>query len=192
MAAEARTARRTAREQATGEIVYGADLSYAVIGLYIFLLIVAVIVFPGSSLLLYPWVGWLIVALIVLLLLRYLSTVYFLTPDHLRAFRILGGRKISLDQIRRIQYASLRDLSPVGFFGSWGYRGRMWSPSIGSFDSAQTNSMGVLVFAGAHPLFLTPRDRDGFVRELSRRVRSYRGPLEVDHGAPSPDTVPVD
>ncbi len=172
------------RMTARGEIVFGADLSYVTIGVYLFLLIFGIIVFPGSGLLVYPVVGWVIVALIVLLLLRYLSTAYFLGSDDLRAFRLLGGRRIPLEEIRRIELANLRDLSPVGFFGSWGYRGRMWSPVVGKFDNTQTNSNGILVYAGEYPLFITPRDREGFVRELSRRVRSYRGPLEVDHGAP--------
>ncbi|MGI0068556.1 MAG: hypothetical protein ACREB9_09185, partial [Thermoplasmata archaeon] len=66
-----------------------------------------------------------------------------------------------------------------------------WSPVIGSFDSVQTSTRGIMVYAGPTPLYITPKHPDEFVRELSRRVRSYRGPLEVDHGAPQPSDGPT-
>jgi hypothetical protein len=172
------------RIDSEGHYFIGADLSYLVIGTYLFLLLLVVLILPTSSIVLYSWLPWLIAALVVFFLVRYLSTCYWIDADRLTAFRILGGRHLSLKEVRRIQFASLRDLSPTGFFGSWGYRGRMWSPVIGKFDSVYTASAGILIVAGDFPLFISPRHPQDFARELSRRVRSYRGPLEVDDGAP--------
>lgn len=63
----------------------------------------------------------------------------------------------------------------------------MWSPTIGQFDAIYTDpAKGLLVTAGEVPLYLSPRDPDEFARELSRRVRSYTGPLQVDVGYPTP------
>ena len=50
-------------------------------------------------------------------------------------------------------------------------------------DAIYTDSRGLLVTGGSVPLFLSPHDPTAFARELSRRVRSYTGPLEVDVGA---------
>ncbi|MEM0129691.1 MAG: PH domain-containing protein [Thermoplasmata archaeon] len=175
----------------TGRYAVRADLSYGVIAVYVLLLLVVLLVLPSSPVLRSPVFGWALAALIAFFLIRYLSTRYRMDAETLTAFRILGGRTIRLEEIRRIQYASLRDLSPTGFFGSWGYRGRMWSPVIETFDSVQTNSSGILIWAGAHPLFITPKDPDRFIRELSRRVRSWRGRLEVDDGAPGIPTAPA-
>lgn len=165
-------------------LVYFGTRSYAVIGTYIFLALLLLylgIGRPDSGV--DPEVTYFLVAVCAFFLARYLSTHYRLDESTLRARRILGSRKIRFEDVRRIEYANLRDLGPVGFFGSWGYRGRMWSPTIGSFDAVYTDSRGLLVTAGAVPLFLSPHDPDDFARELSRRVRSYTGPLEVDVGA---------
>jgi hypothetical protein len=132
----------------------------------------------------YVWVEPFLVAVLLLLLARYLSTVYTIDDATLRASRILGGRRVRLDEIRAIEFASLRDLSPVGFFGSWGWRGRMWSPRVGTFDAIYTDTSGLLVTVGGIPLFVSPKDRDAFAIELSRRVRSYTGPLDRDAGDP--------
>ncbi len=172
------------RIDSSGSYFVGADLSYLVIGTYLFLLLLVVLILPTSAIVLYSWLPWVIAALVVFFLARYLSTCYWIDADRLTAFRILGGRHVSLDHVERIQFASLRDLSPTGFFGSWGYRGRMWSPVVGKFDSVYTSSSGLLIVAGDVPLFISPRHPQEFARELSRRVRSYRGPLEVDDGAP--------
>jgi hypothetical protein len=116
------------------------------------------------------------------LLLRYFSTGYTIDHRYLRARRILGGRRLLLAQVRKIEFMQLRDLSPTGFFGSWGYRGRMWSPFIGSFDGVYTDPSGLLITADGVPLFISPRDPAAFARELSRRARSYAAELTVDAG----------
>lgn len=133
-----------------------------------------------------PWVTYFLVLVCLFFLGRYLSTHYRLDASTLRARRVLGSRTVKLDEVRRIEWANLRDIGPIGFFGSWGYRGRMWSPTIGSFDAIYTDSRGLLVTAGSYPLFISPEDPEAFARELSRRVRSYTGPLEVDVGLSSP------
>jgi hypothetical protein len=142
---------------------------------------------PGGQV----WVPYVLIALLFLLMIRYLSTTYWIDEAYLRASRILGGQRVALRDVRQIEYVSLRDLSPVGFFGSWGYRGRMWSPRIGTFDSVYTDTFGVLVSAGEVPLFVSPADPAGFARELSRRVRSFTGPLALDVGDPGQESAPA-
>jgi hypothetical protein len=181
--ASAATSPVTSHIDETGRYRVGANLSWTVVGVYVVLAILLAVILPKSTV-----TVWGIVVILVLLLFflaRYLSTAYWIDSDHLTAFRLVGGRRIRLEEVRRIEAASLRELSPTGFFGSWGYRGRMWSPVIGNFDSVQTNTKGIMVYAGPTPLYITPKHQDEFLRELSRRVRSYRGPLEVDHGAPA-------
>jgi hypothetical protein len=119
------------------------------------------------------------------LFVRYLSTGYLIDDSYLYARRLLGSRRVPLRDIRKIEYIQLRDLSPTGFFGSWGYRGRMWSPYVGKFDGIYTDPAGILVSEATVPLFISPREPERFARELSRRARSYAGPLTVDHGHPS-------
>jgi hypothetical protein len=157
--------------------------SYAVVVVYLFLTALLLLVAGRSSVISSPYVTYLLVGVILLFLVRYLSTHYVMDDRCLHARRILGTRNVPFETVRRIEFANLRDLGPVGIFGSWGYRGRMWSPTIGSFDAIYTDSRGLLVTAGTYPLFLSPRDPESFARELSRRVRSYTGPLEVDVGA---------
>ena len=132
------------------------------------------------------WAPWAISIFLLLSLARYLSTHYRIDDVYLRASRILGGSKLRLDQVRRIEFVSLRDLSPTtGMLGSWGWRGRMWSPILGRFDSIHTEAAhGILVSAGDDMLYISPRDGAAFARELSRRVRSYSGRLAVDVGDP--------
>jgi len=139
----------------------------------------------------YVWVPYLLVAVVFLLVIRYLTTRYRIDDSNLVATKFLGGRRISLDQVRKIEYAALRDLAPSGFMagtvGTFGWRGRMWSPLIGSFDSVYTDpSRGLLVTPAGQPLYISPVDPEVFARELSRRVRSYTGPLEKDVGHPGP------
>ncbi len=131
-----------------------------------------------------PYYVYAIMAGTLFLMLRYFSTNYVIDDTNLVARRILGSRRMPLQDVRKIEYIALRDLSPTGFFGSWGYRGRMWSPYISSFDAIYTDPIGLLVSGGPYPLFISPRDREGFARELSRRARSYSGGLSVDVGAP--------
>jgi hypothetical protein len=156
----------------------GGKLSYFVIGFYLVLLVLAVVVVraPATD----PWVPWILGLLVVLFLTRYLSTYYVIDHQYLRAWRLLGGQKVKLKEVRRIEYASLRDLSATGFWGSWGWRGRMWSPRIGRFDSIYTETKGLLVTAGDFPLFISPKRTDDFAQELSRRVRSLGARLVSD------------
>jgi len=156
-----------------------------IVGAYLVLLLLVVYILPGSPVNGAWWTPWALAAVLVFFLARYLSTSYRLDETHLRAWRIAGGARLRLDQVHRIEYASLRDLSPTGFFGAWGWRGRMWSPAVGHFDSVFTDANnGLLVTAEGEPLFISPRDPEAFARELSRRVRSYRRELVVDVGAP--------
>ncbi|HZY71308.1 MAG TPA: hypothetical protein VFF67_10085 [Thermoplasmata archaeon] len=130
----------------------------------------------------FPVIAGLLIGVLLLFLVRFLTTTYVLDSDDLRAVRLLGFRRVHLEEVRKIEFASLRDLGGGSFFGGWGWRGRMWSPIIGQFDSIATVSQGILVTAGKVPLFVSPRDNSAFARELSRRVRSYRDDLEVDAG----------
>ena len=161
-------------------------ISYTIVGTYVFLFVIVLIVLtPGSSTIAW-WGPWVISAILLLALVRYLSTQYWIDEHSLHAWRIFGGVRVRLDRIRRIEYASLRDLAPTGgIFGSWGWRGRMWSPVIGRFDAIYTDAArGLLVTADDYPVYLSPRHMDRFARELSRRVRSYNGRLAVDVGDP--------
>ncbi len=185
-----------------GRYVVGAQLSYAVVGAYVVLMVLILAVIAPRIHSADDWVTIFLTALTVLFLVRYLSTRYVLDDVQLRAWRILGGRRVPLDEVRAIQYARLRDLIPTGGMlglGSWGWRGRMYSPIYGEFDAIYTDAAsGVMVTAGAYPLYISPKRPEEFARELSRRVRSYSGPLLDDVGypqpgpatAPSPPAVP--
>lgn len=161
-------------------------ISWGVVGVYIFLFLVILLLFShdtGSS---YWWVPWVLGLFVVALLARYVSTNYRIDDMQLAARRLFGGRRIRLDEIRRIEYIALHDLAPGGtFFGGWGWHGRMWSPQIGSFDAIFTDAAkGLLITAGEEPLYISPGRPEEFARELSRRVRSYSGRLAVDVGDP--------
>ncbi len=149
-------------------------------GFYLFLLLLVLLFLRPPATNVYAAV--LLGALVVLFLVRYLSTSYVIDGEYLRAWRLLGGQKARLKDVRRIEFASLRDLSATGFWGSWGWRGRMWSPRIGRFDSIYTETKGILVTAGDFPLYISPVDLEGFAQELSRRVRSLGGRLMSDSG----------
>ena len=167
------------------------QISYLIVGTYLFLLLILVVVLYRTTVLAW-WGAWVIFALLLGSLVRYLSTHYRIDDLHLVASKLLGGVRIRLDQVRRIEYAALRDLAPAsGMFGAWGWRGRMWSPVIGQFNSVYTDSVqGLLVTAGTFPLYLSPRRPEAFARELSRRVRSYSGRLAVDVGDPHGTAAP--
>jgi hypothetical protein len=162
----------------------GGQLSAITIGVYAFLILILYFVVLRSPAISYPEGIEFVIALTVFFLVRYLSTSYSIDDEYLRTFRIAGGRRIRLADVRKIEYTRLRDLSPTGFFGAWGWRGRMWSPVIGPFDAVYTDPTGILVTAGEFPIFISPRHTADFARELSRRVRSYTGPLAVDAGQP--------
>jgi Bacterial PH domain len=161
-------------------------ISYVVVGVYVVLILIVVVVLPGSTALLFTWAPGILAALLLLFLVRYLSTTYSIDDSYLRAWRILGGRRVRLSEVRKIEYSSMRDLGPTGgFAGSWGWRGRMWSPRVGRVDAIYTDAAyGILVSAGEVPVYITPVDVPEFARELSRRVRSYTGRLSVDVGDP--------
>ena len=159
-------------------------LSYAVVGMYVFLILIALLILPSTGLA--SWAIGTILLLFVFFLVRYLSTTYSLDDTHLRAWRIAGSRRISLESIHKIEFASMRELGPTGFLGSWGWRGRMWSPTEGTFDAVYTDpAKGLMVSGEGVPVYITPTDLDEFARELSRRVRSYTGRLPVDVGDPA-------
>ena len=166
----------------------GGRISAAVIGAYLFMLVLIVLLIAPRETGGYTWVTYFVGGLTVFLLARYLSTRYSMDDTHLRAWKLLGGRKVPLEEVRAIEFASLRELAPTGGMfgmGSWGWRGRLFSSTIGEFDSVYTDAArGLLVTAGAYPLYISPRDLDGFARELSRRVRSYSGLLSKDVGNP--------
>ena len=149
---------------------------------------------PGSPTVTW-WGPWILIILIVALLARYLSTQYRIDDQYLHAVRFLGGARVRLERVRRIEYSSLRELSAsTGMFGGWGWRGRMWSPFIGRFSAIYTDpAHGLLVTTSEDDsLYLSPRHADRFARELSRRVRSYHGRLAVDVGDPSPAPPPTE
>jgi hypothetical protein len=168
-------------------------LSYGVIGLYVFIILVILFLLPSDIPTRYSWSGYVLAALAVLFLARYISTTYSMNDSFLRAARILGGRRVRLEQVRKIEYTSIRDLgSTGGMLGSWGWRGRMWSAQVGFLDAIFTDpSQGILVTADGVPLYISPIDRVAFARELSRRVRSYTGPLATDVGDPRNFTEPI-
>jgi PH (Pleckstrin Homology) domain-containing protein len=157
-----------------------------VIGTYVVLILIVAVLLPHSSDILYLYGPWALGGLLLLFLLRYVSTTYSLDDTHLSAWRIFGGRRVRLSEVRKIEYSSMRDLGPTGgMFGSWGWRGRMWSPQLGKFDAIYTDAArGILVTVGEIPLYITPLDLPEFARELSRRVRSYTGRLLTDVGDP--------
>jgi hypothetical protein len=175
--------RRSGHLDSNGRYLIRGKYSTWNIGAYLVLLGVIYLLIrdPGGN----YWVPWALTAVVLLLLARYLSTHYVLDDASLRASRLLGGRKLALEDIRQIDYASVRDLSPVGFFGSWGWRGRMWSPRVGALDLIYTDTFGLLIETTGVPLFISPADPAAFARELSRRVRSFNGPLELDVGDPA-------
>lgn len=154
------------------------------VGVYVVVILLLYFVISRSSLVTNPDVIYFLMGVTLFFLLRYFSTQYWIDDTYVHARRILGSRRVPLAEIRKIEFMKLRDLSPTGFFGSWGWRGRMWSPHISKFDGIYTDPTGLLITPTEVPLFISPKDPDAFARELSRRVRSYTGPLTVDAGAP--------
>ncbi len=172
----------------TDRYVQHAGISIGVVIVYVVLALILILVGLHGGGVAANWGVLVVLAIIAIFAVRYLSTRYVIDADRLTAWRIFGSRRIQLEDVRRIEYGNLRDLGMVGFFGSWGWRGRVWSPVIGKFDAVYTNTAGLLVTAGAIPLFMSPKDPPGFARELSRRVRSYAGRLAADVGDPSTDS----
>ncbi len=152
-------------------VVYGPR-SVAVIGLYLVLVGLLVYLNTGTAYA-YPGVPLLLAAILLVYLARYLTTRYVLDAETLSALRLFGSRRVRLEEVRNIEFANLRDLGPIGLFGTWGWRSRVFSPVLGPFDAIHTDSRGLLVTVGRVPLFVSPRDPPGFARELSRRARSW-------------------
>jgi Bacterial PH domain len=155
-----------------------ARLSVGIIVFY--LLLIAVITYLGAYRIMNEVIAEVLDVALIVYLGRYMSTRYRLTPYTFAASRLFGSRRIPIEEIRRVVPANLRDLAPASFFGSWGWRGRMWSPQIGPFDTVHTASEGLLVSGGTGvPVFISPTDPDGFATELSRRVRSYHPDVDI-------------
>ncbi|MCI4324377.1 MAG: PH domain-containing protein [Thermoplasmata archaeon] len=168
----------------TGRVRVGAPVSVGVVGLYLFLVIIIVYATNRASFTSNPIVPEFLIGVMFLFLARNLSTYYVLDDRALYARRIFGSRTIPLDQVRMLEFANLRDLGPVSFFGGWGWRGRMWSPLIHTFDAIHTVSAGILVTAGDVPLFVSPKRPEEFAVELSRRVRSYNPTVGLSSFSP--------
>ena len=160
------------RLDAQGRYVDYAPRSYAVVGMYAVLVAVLLYLNGGANYAV-PSLPLILAAVLLIYLGRYVSTRYVMDSDTLSAKRLFGSRKVRLEEIRNIELANLREIGPMGMFGTWGWRSRVFSPALGSFDSIHTVSKGVLVSAGAVPMFLSPRDPMAFARELSRRARSW-------------------
>jgi hypothetical protein len=174
----------TARIDREGRWISHAPLSIGVIGVYIFLMLVLFFLGRATEPTLIPDPIFVAVAALAIFLARYASTTYTMDADQFLAGRLFGSRSVPLADVRRIELANLRDLGPVSFWGGWGWRGRTWSAIVGTFDSVHTVSPGVLVFQGPVPLFVSPKDPVEFATELSRRVRSYNGSVEIGPGIP--------
>lgn len=116
-------------------------------------------------------------------LARELSVFYTIDNERLNAWRLFGWRRVPLGSIRRIERISLRDLSPTGFVGSWGWRSRLWSPQVGKFDAVYTFHRGLLVMTDDVPVFISPANPKAFAKVLSRRVEAAGGSLD----GPEPD-----
>jgi len=164
-----------------------ASLSATVVGVYVVLLLLIIVVVGARSSIGFSWVTFLLIIVTLLFLVRYLSTSYVIDDTTLIARTIFGRTRVDLQEVRAIEYASLRDLAPTGGgIAGWIWRGKLYSQTIGEFETVYTDpGSGVLVTAGAYPLYISPRRPREFARELSRRVRSYTGPLLKDVGHPS-------
>jgi hypothetical protein len=169
---------------ARGRVRSGAPVSVGVVVLYVILVLLIVYASEKTQFSSNPIVPEFLVAVILLFLARYASTYYVIDDRALHARRIFGSRSVRLEEVRAVQYANLRDMGPVSFFGGWGWRGRMWSPYVQTFDAIHTVSAGILVNAGEVPLFISPRHPVEFAEELSRRVRSYSPEVGLSTFAP--------
>jgi hypothetical protein len=157
-------------------------LSPGIVGFYFVL--IGAITYLGTYRLTTPLIAEVLDAALIVYLGRYLSTRYWLDSRTFTAARIFGSRRIPIEEIRHVSPANLRDLAPVSFIGSWGWRGRMWSPQIGPFDTVHTSSEGLLVTGGEGvPVFISPKDPDAFVAELDRRVRSFHPDVDIEGSA---------
>ena len=155
-----------------GRYVDWAPRSWGVVGLYIALILLILLLIQGPG---YdsPYLSLLLAAVLAVYLIRYLTTHYVMDAETLSARRLFGSRTVRLETIRSVELANLRELGTMGMFGTWGWRSRVYSTFVGSFDSIHTVSPGVLISSGNVPMFLSPHDPVAFARELSRRARSW-------------------
>ena len=176
--------RPTSRINANGMWISHAPLPIEVVVFYGIVIVILLVLGRATGPSILPSPVLLLDLVVVIFLLRYVSTTYSMDSERFYARRLFGSRAIRLEDVRRIEFASLRELSPTGFFGGWGWRGRMWSPVAGSFDSIHTRSAGVMIYAGDVPLFVSPRDPAELATELSRRATSYSGSVGARTGDP--------
>jgi len=163
------------RRPPTGEgdlFAMGARVSPAIVAGYVLILALIVLVgrlvLPTADL----WALYVLIALALFSLVRYLSTRYSLDQTYLRARTIVGGGRLALNDVRSVGPASLRALAPTGgYLASWVWRGRLLSPTIGEFVAIFTDAAsGLLVVAEPFPWYISPRRPQEFARELSRRI----------------------
>lgn len=147
----------------------------------LYLVLIGAVTYLGVFRLTSAFIAEVLLTALLLYLGRYVTTRYRLSAQTFAALRLFGSRRIPIEQIRHVQRANLRELAPVSFFGTWGWRGRMWSSQVGSFDTVHTSPDGLLVTGGAGvPVFITPKDPGAFIVELSRRVRSYHPNVDIE------------
>jgi hypothetical protein len=163
-----------------------ARYSIGVFVFYAFLILIMVWVYlRGSADIVSSYLVPFILLLLIVYYIRYMSTHYRIDGRSFYASRLFGSRKLALRNIRKVQRANLRELGGIGMLGTWGWRGRVWSPILGPYDTVHTTSEGLLVTGLKVPVFISPRDPEAFQRELVRRVRA-------ESGDEPPDTGPLD
>lgn len=143
---------------------FRSAVPWATVGTYIFFVIVILILWHYRTI---PEDGAIaLVALLLVYLGRFLSLTYKIEDGQVKALRLFGSRREPLSSVRKVEVDSLRNLSPVSMLGGWGWRSRMWSPHIGAFDNLSTIHQGVIVYADGAPFFISPKDIDGFLKQL--------------------------
>lgn len=141
-----------------------SDTPWVTVGVYVVLLVILVLLTVDHSLPEYG--GLFLMALLMVYLARMLSLNYSIRAGEVHASRLFGSRRAPVKEVRKVEPRSLRDLSPVSFIGGWGWRSRMWSPQIGSFDNLSSFHKGLMIYAGDVPFFISPKDPDAFLAAL--------------------------
>jgi hypothetical protein len=136
-------------------------------GVYLFIILMVYLLYYWGSI--FELAAYLLILVLLFYLVRSLSVSYKITDDWLKVSRLFGSRRVTIESVSKVEKSSLRDLAPVSWTGGWGWRSRMWSPVIGHFDNLSTVHLGLIVYAEGVPLFISPKDRDAFVRELELR-----------------------
>ena len=142
-------------------------MSWAVVGTYVFMILIFLLLTNWGFI--PEYAGIILIVILLVYLVRIVTTVCVIDEDTLRASRIFGSRRVDLDTVRKVDVLSLRDLAPVGWVGTWGWRSRMWSPVVGPFDNLSTIHLGLMIYGDGVPFFISPRDRDEFLKELDER-----------------------